>query len=205
MIGTRLLVMRRAPSRRSGWALVWIILTLAIIAVLFAAAAPMLVTLDDRARAQNAAAQLRIIAAGFDNFGPVVGNYPGRVSQLTNLITTSDKNSCSGVMTSSNVSNWSSNAPYGSIYTTPGGTWTDIGRIRDSVPARPGPPPGTMPGSTPIYVEIPGVSGNVAAILDLLVDHGIAGTDTVTFAAPVNDTTTIRYRVVAGTHLLNRC
>ena len=48
------------------------------------------------------------------------------------------------------------------------------------------------------------VSLEAAAMLDLLVDHGTG--DTVTYNAPVNDTTTIRYRVMSsGSIVNNRC
>ena len=62
----------------------------------------------------------------------------------------------------------------------------------------------TSPNSEPpIFVELPGVKGEVATMLDLLVDHGTG--DTVTCAAPVNDTTTIKYRVVPTMLINNQC
>ena len=177
----------------------WIILTVAIIAALAAVVAPALTTLDDRTRALSAAAQLRSIANGFVQFGVAINQYPGHVSQLTIPITTSTKNTCGQNMSAANVTNWTANAPFAPLYTATNGVWTDIGRIRDSVPFR-----GFPPVKTPIYVELPGVSAENAAMLKTVVDNGTG--DTVTFAAAINDTTTVRYRVVSsGVIINNRC
>lgn len=192
--------MRIARSHpRPGFALGWIILTVAVIAVLAAAATPTLVTLDDRNRALNAAAQLKAIATGFVVYEPVVGAYPGTVSALTVPITTSSKNTCGQNVSGGQVANWTTSAPYTPFYTSANGLWTDIGRVRDSVPFRSFPPV-----KTPIFIELPGVSGEAAAMLKLVVDNGTG--DTVSFAPAVNDTTTIRYRVVSsGVIVNNRC
>jgi type II secretory pathway pseudopilin PulG len=187
------------PMWRHGYALPWIILTVAIIAALAAVVAPALTTLDDRARAQSSATRLKLIATGFVQFGVTINQYPGRVSQLALQLTTSDKNTCGQSMTSGDVTQWTGGAPFAPIYTATNGTWTDIGRIRDSVPFRSSPPV-----KTPIYVELPGVSGEDAAMLKNVVDNGTG--DTVSFAAAVNDTTTVRYRVVSsGVIINNRC
>jgi len=179
--------------------LAWVILTVAIIATLIAAAAPTLATMDERARAVSTANELKAIATGFVLFGPLVGAYPGNVSDLTNTLTLASWNTCHLAMSASNVANWPTNAPYVPFYTAASGNWTEMGRIRDSVPVRPNPA-----ARTPIFVEIPGASAADAAMLELVVD-GATG-DTVTFAAPVNDTTTIRYRVVStGVVVNNRC
>jgi len=184
---------------RTGFALPWIILTVAIIAALVATAAPTLATLDDRERALSAAAKLESIAGGFVAFEDAVGHYPGNLWELTTPITMASKNTCRGNMKLSDVSNWPDEPPYAPFYMPPNGAWTDIGRIRDSVPARAAPPL-----KTPIYIELPGVSGEDAAMLKAVVD-GAAG-DTVSFAAPVNDTTTIRYRVLSSGRVVNnRC
>jgi len=188
-----------AQRGRRGYALPWIILTVAIIAALAAVVAPTLTTLDDRTRALNSANRLKLIATGFVNFGIALNQYPGRVSQLALPLTTNDRNTCGQSMSGGDVTNWTANAPFAPIYTATNGTWTDIGRIRDSVPFRSFPPV-----KTPIYVELPGVSGEDAAMLKTVVDNGSG--DTVSFAAAVNDTTTVRYRVVSsGVIINNRC
>ncbi|MGH7620539.1 MAG: type II secretion system protein [Gemmatimonadaceae bacterium] len=189
----------RPIGQASGFVLPWIILTLAIIAVLAATVAPTLASYSDRTRAVNAAAQLKLVANGFVAYEQALRNYPGRVSALTIAITTSDKNSCGRNVGRPDANNWPDNAPYAPFYTGANGMWTDIGRVRDSVPLR-NPPARRQP----IYVELPGVSGEDAAMLHLVVDNGTG--DTVTFAAPVNDTTTVRYRVLSTNDVANnRC
>jgi type II secretory pathway pseudopilin PulG len=183
---------------RSGFALPWIILTIAIIAVIAALVAPTMSSFDDRMRASNAATQLKLIANGFVQIGQALNNYPGRVSSLSIPITTASTNTCGRGMNNGHVNQWAANGPFTPIYTPINGTWTDIGRVRDSVPVRPFPP-----HAAPIYVELPGVSGEDAAALKALVDNNTG--DTVSFAAAVNDTTTIRYRVVSSGVVLNRC
>ena len=195
--------MSSAPPRRiartRGFALPWIILTVAIIAALAAVVAPALATFDDRTRVLRAATQLKGIATGFVQYGSALGAYPGRVSSLTLPITTSSKNTCGQNMTAVQATTWTSNAPFAPFYTAANGTWIDVGRIRDSVPFRSSPP-----ATTPIYVEVPGARGEDATMLKTVVDNGTG--DTVSFSAAVNDTTTIRYRVLSsGVVVNNRC
>src|SRR5262249_8195859 len=104
-----------------GYALPWIILTVAIIAALAAVGAPALTTLDDRTRALNSATQLKLIANGFVQFGAALNQYPGRVSQLTTPITTSTKNTCGQTMSAADVTQWTANAPFAPIYTATNG------------------------------------------------------------------------------------
>jgi type II secretory pathway pseudopilin PulG len=185
-------------TSRRGYALVWVIVMTAIIAALAAAVAPSLVVVNQRSRAIRTAAVLKTISDAYLTFGLQVGNFPGSLSMLTIAITTSNRNSCRNSMTVSNVLAWRAKAPYTAFYTPVTGLWTDLGRLRDSVPAR------SAPGSTAVFAEIPGVSSADAAMFDLVVDNGTG--DTVTFAAPVNDTTTIRYRLVGEPiHAGSRC
>src|SRR5262245_14061449 len=150
---------------RPGYALLWVIVTVGIVAALAAAAAPTLAAAADRQRAVRTAEHLRAMSAAFIEFGDDVGAYPGNISQLTNQISTSSKNSCRAVMTATQVDKWDDDAPFVPFYTPPQGSWTDLGRIRDSIPARSDPP-----ARTPIYAEIPGVSSADAALLARVVD-----------------------------------
>lgn len=181
----------RHPSDCRGFALPWVVLTVAILAVLAAVAAPDLATIHDRARIASTATRLRGIAAGVTSFGTKVVAYPGRVSQLSTAITTSDRNTCHAAMSSTNVTNWQTNGPFFSLLATTAGLWTEIGRVNDSIPVR------TSPGGTQaIVVDIPGVRAADAALLDAYID-GATG-DTVTYNAPVNDTTTVHYRLLSS-------
>jgi type II secretory pathway pseudopilin PulG len=189
---------RPLAASRSGYALVWVIVLTAIIAALAAAVAPSLVVVNERSRAVRTAKVLKAISDAYLEFGVDVGNFPGELSMLSNAITTSGRNSCRSAMTAANVAGWATKAPYTAFYTPTSGLWTDIGRLRDSIPAR------TAPGATPVFAEIPGVSAADAAIFDLVVDNGVG--DTVTYIAPVNDTTTVRYRLVSAASLARpRC
>lgn len=194
--GRRLASMRRASRRlRSGYALVWVIVMTAVIAALVAAVAPSLAISDQRSRAVRTAASLKAISNAYIFIGPLVQNYPGKISLLTNAITTSNRNTCGGAITAVNVSLWPANAPYVVFYTPATGLWTDLGRVRDSIPIR--------TSAAAMFAEIPGVRAAEAAMLDLVVDAGSG--DTVTYAPPVNDTTTIRYRLISSALVGNRC
>src|SRR5689334_22747135 len=133
----RLLDMPRVfTTSRRGYALVWVIVMTAIIAALAAAVAPSLVVVNQRSRAIRTAAVLKTISDAYLTFGLQVGNFPGSLSMLTIAITTSNRNSCRNAMTVSNVLAWRAKAPYTAFYTPVTGLWTDLGRLRDSVPAR---------------------------------------------------------------------
>lgn len=181
---------------RRGFAPPWVILSVAIVAALAAVVAPELATIHDRHRMAAVSAQMRRIALEVGAFNTSVGSYPGRVSQLSNAITTSDHNSCNLAMTPANVGKWASKGPFIDFWSDRGGVWTEIGRVRDSIPGR------ASPGHTePVYVDIAGVSSADAALFDAYVD-GRTG-DTVTVGPIVNDTTTVRYRVLSSSAVGN--
>ena len=184
---------------RWGYVLPWIIVTIAIIAALAAAAAPSLVVLNDTARANAAAATLRQLSAAINSFessvrsgnGVTKNNFPGQLSELATQVTQSNHTSCwTTVMTSIDSTTWLSAGPFITFYVPPDGLQTPIGRIRDSIPDR---GPNT---SDSIWIEIPGVTSGDARLLDQVVDGAANGTvDTVRYHTPVNDTTTVRFRV----------
>ena len=190
-------------------AFIWVITTIAIIAALTAVAAPYLVAASDNARYAKTAATMRALAAGVVSFQTSVQdgakssvkNYPGRLSQLSNVIVTGDKNSCQGAMTTtirnggntSDSVSWVAAGPFITFMFPSIGLVTRIGTILDSIPNR-----GPTPGTSPIYALISGVSATDAAQFDAYVDNGLATNDTVIVLHPaVNDTTTISYRLVA--------
>ena len=188
--------MHRQASVHRGFTLPWVILTVTILAALPAVVAPEMATIHDRNRMAAVAARMREIAAKATAFYTSLGVYPGRISQLSNPITTSDHNSCNRTMTSKNVSDWTSTGPFIDFWSDRSGAWTAIGRLVDSVPGR------TNPGHTePVYADIAGVSSADAAMFDAYVD-GATG-DTVTIGTIVNDTTTVRYRLLSSTEVGN--
>jgi len=186
-------------TRRPGYVLPWIIVTIAIIAALAAAAAPSLITLNDTARADATAATLRQLSSAVNSFETTVhsgngaskNNFPGQLSELSTQITQSNHTSCwTTVMTTIDSTTWLSAGPFITFYVPPDGLETPIGRIRDSIPDR------SANMSDSIWIEIPGVTSGDAQLLDRVVDGAVNGTiDTVRYHTPVNDTTTVRFRV----------
>jgi hypothetical protein len=142
---------------------------------------------------------LRQISTAVNNFevavrsgaGATMNNFPGQLSELSAQITTANHTTCwTTLMTPSDSTKWSIAGPFITFFIPSDGLWTPIGRIRDSIPDR------STNLNDSIWVEIPGVSGGDATILDQVVDGAVDGTaDTVRYHTPVNDTTTIRFRV----------
>jgi hypothetical protein len=70
---------------------------------------------------------------------------------------------------------------------------TPLGRIRDSIPDRT-----ANNHRDSIIIEIPGVDSASAVLLDLAIDGTVSGTaDTVRYATPIHETTTVRFRITA--------
>ena len=189
---------RVRKTRRPGYVLPWIIVTIAIIATLAAAAAPSLIALNDPARANATAATLRQLSTAVNSFETTVrsgggpnNNFPGQLSEVSSQVTQSNHTSCwTTLMTTTDSTTWLSAGPFITIYVPPDGLETPIGRIRDSIPDR----SGNMNDS--IWIEIPGVTSGDAQLLDQVVDGAVNGAiDTVRYHSPVNDTTTVRFRV----------
>jgi type II secretory pathway pseudopilin PulG len=181
------------PSRRRGFALMYVLLALAVAATVAAVAAPSLIGARDRARVLESAKRLSAISAGIRQFAAVVGHYPGTVSELTIPITTASTNSCGQPMSGSpngDVASWAAGMAYSPYYADDNGPWTPIGRIKNAIPTRP------QGGKNPLFIDVDGVSATDAALLATLVD-GLTGDTVTALHAPVNDTTTIRYRAVS--------
>ncbi len=198
-------MMPRPIRPRPGYALLWVLVLIAILTALGAAVAPSLLTSNDYDRVSRTAATLKTISDGVRNFNTVVKRNggtrqaPGFYSQLTGLIANGDPTSChvagQQTMNAADVTSWVANAPFVPFLFPTDGLETPLGHIRDSVPDR------TADKTTSGYfwVEIPGASGQDAYLLDQFVDgtgNAGAGTaDTVQYNAPIGDTTTIRYRI----------
>ena len=183
---------------RRGYVLVYMIHAIAAMAALATVVAPTLASNSDRARIAATAATLQLLEAGVDSFVTHVTVFPGTLSELTTPITTANKNSCQAAMVTANVTGWATWGPFlTTFYADPGGIYTPIGRIKNTVPTR-------VLGKNDVYIDIPGVDTAYASALDRYIDgsSGIVG-DTITTvpAAPTRDTVTVRFRVVKGTAL----
>lgn len=186
---------------RRGFAYIWVLVTVAVLAAIIAAAAPYLYTTPDPTRISTTIAELRAIGVGVNTFEATEARkFPGKISYLDIAITTTSVNSCwaTNAFAAADVTTWNNNAPYITSYLPTGGVWTPIGLIRDSIPNR------SSNHNDSIWLEMPGVSAEDARLLDITVDGTADGTkDTIRFHTPVNDTTTIRVRVTPRE--LGRC
>lgn len=172
-------------------------MVLVTLTTLAAAAAPYLREARDHERIVATSARLHEISVGVNAFEVVVSSkFPGRISELTTPITRNSPNSCWQTNFSTNGGNadtikWATGgAPYAASFMPTTNLYTPIGYILDSIPSRNG------ATNDSLWVTIPNVSANDARLLKLYVDGSIDSTrDTVRFHTPLNDTTTIRYRV----------
>ena len=197
---TQLLMLKNAK----GFAILWVIAMVAVLAALAATAAPYLATIRDREMVAETAQTLGALGIAINAMElGVARKFPGRPSQVTNPLTQVNayrimscwNNSYSGAdsTTAAGVQ------PFAPFFVPTNGLWTPLGRLRDSVENRAG-----NQNTAFIWLDIPGADADLADMLDLYVD-GVAGraADTVQFNTPVNDTTTIRYRVTPRE--LGRC
>jgi len=193
----------RDTSRR-GTALLWVIVTVAVVAAMAASATPYLKADFDRRAVDSTARILHDLGVAINAMElGVARKFPGRPSQLTNPLTTAGNYrimSCwNNTYSGADSTTWSTVAPFFDAYVPTNGLWTPIGRLRDSVENRAG-----SQNTAFIWLDIPGVPGELAQMLDLSVDGVIDNlNDTIQYNTPVNDTTTVRYRVTPRE--LGRC
>ncbi|HVX40579.1 MAG TPA: hypothetical protein VHB25_13495 [Gemmatimonadaceae bacterium] len=192
-------MLRTTTRERCGFAYIWVLVTVAILAALIAVAAPYLYTSPDPRRMAVTATELRSIGVGVNAFEAAINRkFPGFISELDVQLATTNRNSCGQTFAGPDVTAWNTNAPFLATYFPNTGDWTPIGMIRDSIPNR------NANRSDSIWIELPGVSAEDARLLDITIDGRADSTrDTVRFHTPVNDTTTVRFRVTPRE--LNRC
>lgn len=157
-----------------------------LVAVLAAATIP---TLNEFLRGREAiatATTLSQLATGISNFktavltgGAGTNTYPRFISALSNVITSSQHNSCSAAFNSNAVTAWANNGPFVPFNVPPGGLSTPLGVIQDSMVRNPGT---ANVGTLSIRMTIDSVD---ALRLDRIIDGGDgpnAGTLRVTFS-----------------------
>lgn len=189
-----------------GFAILWVLAMVAILAAIAATAAPYLQEINDAERVAATIAIVRQVRVGVGTFGATVRQnngggsqvFPGDLNLLTNVVkaaTASDHTTCGSAAANqygtASVTDWPVNGPFVSFYIPVGGPWTPIGRIRDSVNVR--------ANNAALFIEIPGVGMNDANLYEAMVDHGTGDTVTIVHAAVAGfpDTTTLRIRLIS--------
>jgi type II secretory pathway pseudopilin PulG len=188
--------MRAARGRRGGYAILWALMVIAIIAVLMAAVAPSLMQSNEVSRVTDAATKLKLVSNAVDSFAKyirhatgVAGKHevPGSLTDLETLIAIGGTSGCSGVTYSNfGQNNWTTNGPFVQIYMPPNGLWTSIGRIAE--------PPTRIGAQATFDLTIPNVSLQDAQMLDQIVDgNQNSAADTVKYGPATNGLVTLTY------------
>jgi hypothetical protein len=194
-------------AQRRGYALLWVIMMVAVIAALAASVTTQLGTNTVDKRAVDSTAQmLREIGVGLNAMEQSVARkFPGRPSELTNPLTSVGGYRIMSCWNNSynnpDSTNWAGAAPFVTFYIPTTGLWTPLGRLRDSIENRNG-----ATGTAFLWLNLRGVPLELAQMLDVAVDGKIGNaTDTVQYTIPANtgDTTTVRFRVTPRE--FNRC
>lgn len=192
--------------RRRGFALLWALMMIGLVAVIAAFAAPYLAQSADLARVQQSAEILAQVAEAVDSFTLVVKRggasftTPNNLTELSSTIPLNGTAGCtSQTYNSTAVTNWASTAPFGGQFVVPSnGLWTPLGRI-NVAPSRSPSSIGTARTSQndPYYIQIQGVDIALARELDVLVDTLDSQTSgIVQYSNPAADnTTTVSYDV----------
>lgn len=185
---------------RSGFTLLEVVVAAVIIAMLAAVTTPYLVDFIDNQRAQTAATQLSALATGIGAFEAVVHGsttltYPGRLSELSNIVTSTSLNSCGAGIGSTAVTNWTSFGPFVTFNITPSvGFNTPIGIVSDTMTRSPN---SAAAGFLILRMNADSADANR---LDKIVDGGDGGTSgTVRFGFNATlGQDTVRYYVPVG-------
>jgi Tfp pilus assembly protein PilE len=181
-------------STRPGFAFLWVIASVAVLAVLMAAAAPALQESAELRAVKRTSVILHLLSDGVDSFyvgvktAPTKHALPHFLNQLTTTeLASGDSGGCSNIdYNSAAVTAWDNTAPFTSIYVPVGGVWTPIGKVND-VPSASDTLEGDIRTTNrdEYYIQIPNVDYSLAQMLDMYVDGTIdGGADTVRYSAP---------------------
>lgn len=194
---------------RAGFTIIEIIVGLALLAVMGAIIAVSVqktsATLSDNERIDEAAFNLDQLARTIAFFEPTkppitfrftVGVYPGRLSQLTAPISTTQTNDCGAVFTAGQVTAWTGGYYLKEIPTT-NFKITDGFIANDLLVRTPANANAGLPGV--LAIEMPNVTYADAVLLGLAVDNDSTGTlGTTRFTVNGNQPVTVSYRIEVG-------
>jgi len=194
-------------ARRAA-VLLWILVTIAVIAPVAAATAPLLMQINDTNRITITARMLRDVARGVDSFNAVVkrgpassatNTTPASLELLTVSVRSGAASGCRGPRyDTTSVAGWGAHAPFAPYVMPAEGLSTPIGRLNNA-PSRSATAIADQRRSAndPYFIQIPRVDVKMARQLDVYVD-GVsnAGADTVFYTTPAPDSTVVvSYRV----------
>ena len=186
-------------SRRRGYILLWVLMLAAVAAVVIAAAAPSLIAAYERAQAQTTANDLTIFGNGALRFFTILGNTPGRLSELDSMITTTPTltpTACGKQSVSFKLPQlalWTGNAPFTTVFVGSNGYFAPLGTVRDSIQRIPAAPTN---GTDTLALLLPAVDSNRTLMLDAIIDNGDgANTGTVRWTAAAPGKEDVQYRV----------
>jgi prepilin-type N-terminal cleavage/methylation domain-containing protein len=195
--------MIRKRRTRAGFTLIEVAVAAVLIAVLAAATIPTLSEFTSNRDAASTANTLSQIGMGIAAFKTGVlttgsgtsNTYPRFISQLTAPITNANRNSCYNTHTNTAVNNWAATGPFVTFNIPPGGLFTPLGVVQDSMVRTPN---SANPGTLAIRMTVDSID---AIRLDRVVDGGdggAAGTLRFTFsvlALPAARTADVQYLV----------
>ena len=185
---------------RRGFTLAEVAVAALIVAIMAAVTAPSLMSFLDNQRAQTTANTLSDLATGIASFRTSVTAYPQKISQLTNVIATTQPNSCGSNFTAANVTSWNNNAPFVNFFissTSP--LNTPLGTVTDVMVRNPTGPTGTLTGT--LAIRMSNVDSADAVELDKIIDGSSTPTTGVLQYTITSSLATISYFVPVG----NRC
>lgn len=192
----------RQPTRRSqrpGYILLWVLMLAAVAAVVIAAAAPSLIAAYERTQAQTTANDLTIFGTGALRFFTIIGNTPGRLSELDSMITTTPSVTPTACGTASvsfknpQLSLWTANAPFTTVFVGSNGYFAPLGTVRDSIQRIPTAPTN---GTDTLALLLPAVDSNRTLMLDAIIDNGDgANAGTIRWTTATAGKENVQYRV----------
>jgi type II secretory pathway pseudopilin PulG len=163
------------PAFRSGFALLTVVVAVAVVVTLGAVVAVSLRGMENQRAVEEAAADLLLFDAALTSFRQAAPRYPLQLSHVAAPPTASDKESCGAAWNAAWSSDWQTKAPFGPFYrkrAIPVGTGFDIGIgfVMDTMIRTPA---GTGAGT--LRIRILRVTESDANDLDAIVDASDGG------------------------------
>lgn len=191
--------------KRTGFSIIEIVVALAIMTILGAIVLPSVGSYLDRKQVEESAATLDSLRVSIGRFRTATADYPGRLSHLSKLITTSDLTACNTptvYVSPGSLTGWQNNGPFWDRDIERTGFALPIGVIRDSMHRT------SVSGvAGTMVMTIPNVSIEDARELNLVEDgpldldqgDGSNTTGAVRFTVPATSSTVSYHIPVAST------